>query len=56
MQSDTPYETELLTFPNGKRDDRIDAMAMFLLAGENTRGMFARQVRSNFRGYFNRKA
>lgn len=53
--SDIEYERELLSFPSGKRDDRCDAQSFFLLAGENTRGMFAKQVRSNFRGYFNRK-
>jgi len=36
-QTDKEYELELLTFPRGRRDDRIDAMGMALDAVQNTR-------------------
>jgi predicted phage terminase large subunit-like protein len=35
--TDKEYELELLTFPRGRRDDRIDAMAMALDAVKNTK-------------------
>lgn len=48
-QSDTEYERELLSFPRGKHDDRIDTMAMGLQAIENTRGEYARQYNRKVR-------
>lgn len=36
LPTDTDYERELLQFPKGRRDDRIDAMASQLEAIENT--------------------
>lgn len=52
--SDTDYEREALTFPNGRRDDRLDVMAYALQAMDNTGGNAVTQRRSSFKGYFNR--
>lgn len=42
-KSDTEYERELLSFPRGKHDDRIDVMATGLLAIPNTAGDAVKQ-------------
>lgn len=51
--ADQAYESELLSFPNGKHDDRIDAMAYIQYAMDNTQTGIT-QARSKFKGYFNR--
>jgi phage terminase large subunit-like protein len=56
MPSDAAYEEEALTFPKGKHDDRVDAMAMQLMIMKNT--MMSNVVKStkkHFTGYFRRK-
>jgi len=45
-RGDVEYERELLTFPSGRRDDRIDTMSMFLLV-ENRAGGGIGQFRKN---------
>jgi len=52
--SDFEYEREALSFPRGKRDDRIDAMS-FLLLTENTQGNSVQQFKKKFNGYFRNK-
>jgi hypothetical protein len=54
--TDREYEHELLAFPRGKRDDRIDCMAMGVTSAlQNTRaGRGAKQFRPKVKGYFDR--
>ena len=52
--SDTDYEREALTFPNGRRDDRIDCMSFSLQALSNTGSSGVKQFKTKFKGYFNR--
>ena len=54
-KSDVEYERELLSFPNGRRDDRIDAMSMGLGVIQNTQGKSARQFRPSWLGYGKKK-
>jgi predicted phage terminase large subunit-like protein len=55
-KTDREYEHELLAFPRGKHDDRIDAMAMAVTeALQNTRaGRSAKQFRPKVTSYFTR--
>lgn len=53
-KSDVEYERELLSFPRGKHDDRIDSMSLAIGSLENTGGNFAKVRRNKIRGYFNR--
>lgn len=46
--TDNEYEHELLTFPVGKHDDRIDAMAYMTQVMENTRGASNKQYRPSW--------
>lgn len=49
---DVQYEKEALQFPRGKRDDRLDAMAMQLEAMKSTRShRKARHFRRRYTGY-----
>lgn len=52
LRTDTEYEEELLTFPRGKRDDRIDTMAMSTMVMQNTGGRYASVVKKKIKGYF----
>lgn len=52
--SDTEYEKEALTFPNGRRDDRLDCMSFLQQAVSNTGNAGVTQFRTKFKGYFNR--
>lgn len=53
MPTDTEYEHEAMTFPKGKHDDRIDAMAMQLDMVANTRmSNFVKSTKKAFTGYF----
>lgn len=52
-RSDQDYEEELLTFPRGRRDDRIDTMASAVLGLDRTRSHHAGRVKvKRFVGYF----
>lgn len=52
LKSDTEYEKELLQFPRGKHDDRIDCMSFLLDNVQNTaRGQFAKQFKPRWLGY-----
>lgn len=56
MPTDYEYEAEALTFPKGKHDDRIDAMAMQLMMVKNTRmGNVVKSTKKHFTGYFRNK-
>ena len=49
---DIAYEEELLAFPNGRRDDRIDACAYIVQIAVNTRsGSGIRQFKQKWLGY-----
>lgn len=50
---DANYELELLSFPRGRRDDRIDCMAFLLQALEYnpSSSMFAKQYKPKWNGY-----
>ena len=52
--SDTDYEKEALTFPNGRRDDRLDCMSFLQQAVSNTGTAGVTHFKSKFKGYFNR--
>lgn len=52
--TDVEYERELLAFPRGRRDDRIDAMSMLLEIVQNTHTT-TRQYRPKIVGYFKRR-
>lgn len=52
--TDVEYERELLAFPRGRRDDRIDAMSMLLDIVENT-SQKTRQYKPKMLGYFKRR-
>jgi len=54
-KGDMEYERELLAFPRGRRDDRIDAMSMFLLLEANTGSGSVRVRRPHFVGYGKKK-
>jgi predicted phage terminase large subunit-like protein len=56
-RTDREYEHELLAFPRGKHDDRIDAMAMVCTeALQNTRaGRAVKQYRQKVSSYFHKK-
>lgn len=51
LRTDREYERELLSFPGGKHDDRIDAMAYLQQAAYNTT-TGPKTVKSSFKGYF----
>jgi len=54
--TDTAYEEEALQFPRGKRDDRLDAMAMQLELVRNTAtNRFVRSKIKPFTGYFRKR-
>lgn len=50
-KGDIEYERETLSFPRGRRDDRIDAMSMFLLLEANTSGGAVKQYRPAWKSY-----
>lgn len=51
--SDAEYEREALTFPAGKHDDRLDAMAMQIQILDSTRSEAGAKVKKpKLRGYF----
>ena len=50
-KSDVEYERELLSFPRGRRDDRVDTMSMALGVIQNTSGRTAKQTRPSWLGY-----
>jgi phage terminase large subunit-like protein len=54
-KGDIEYERELLSFPRGKRDDRIDAMSMWLLLDINTSSGTVKQYRPHWTGYGRKK-
>lgn len=49
--ADVEYERELLHFPNGKHDDRADAMSMCLESLVSTPASGARQFKPAWKGY-----
>lgn len=51
LQGDVEYERELLSFPRGRRDDRIDCMSFLNIVVANTTGGAARQYRPQWKGY-----
>lgn len=54
-RTDIEYEKELLTFPKGKRDDRIDTMSFLQDALDPTYdNQYAKQTKSKFKSYFAR--
>jgi phage terminase large subunit-like protein len=54
-RTDTEYEKELLTFPSGRRDDRIDCMSFLQDALDPTYdSQYAKQTRTKFKSYFAR--
>lgn len=50
-RTDVEYERELLAFPRGRRDDRIDAMANALEIVKNTGGTRAKVYKPKYTGY-----
>lgn len=55
-KKDVEYEKELLTFPKGKHDDRIDTMSFIQDALDPTYdNQYAKQTRSKFRSYFSKR-
>lgn len=54
-RGDVEYERELLSFPRGKRDDRIDAMSQWLLLNINTSGGSVKQYKPKWTGYGRKK-
>lgn len=54
-KSDVEYERELLSFPRGRRDDRIDSMSMALGIVQNTGSRTAKQFRPAWLGYGKKK-
>lgn len=55
MPGDRAYEAEALQFPNGKHDDRLDAMAHTLQMVGNTSYARAKTVRSKIGGFRTRR-
>lgn len=55
MPGDRAYEEEALRFPNGKHDDRLDAMAHTLQMVGNTSYARARSTRAPFAGFRTRR-
>lgn len=55
MPGDREYEAEALRFPNGKHDDRLDAMAHTLQMVGNTSYARARSSRARFAGFRTRR-
>lgn len=55
MNGDNPYERELLTFPRGRHDDRIDCMSFLLLTEHHSGGQYATQFKKKFNGYFRQR-
>ena len=51
LKGDNEYEKELLQFPRGRRDDRIDAMSMILEAVVNTPMGMTKQYKPKWIGY-----
>lgn len=54
-RGDMEYEKELLTFPRGRRDDRVDCMSFGLMVVQNTTGQFATQFKKKLNGYFRQR-
>lgn len=54
-KGDVEYERELLSFPRGKRDDRIDAMSQWLLLNINTSGGTVKQYKPKWASYGRKK-
>lgn len=49
-RGDVEYEREVLSFPRGRRDDRVDAFSMFLLLPINTAGRVTQYI-PKWKGY-----
>lgn len=54
-RGDVEYERELLAFPRGRRDDRIDAMSQWLLLDINTSSGTSKQYKPKWVGYGRKK-